>query len=153
MSLKPAAYFYAIQEIQTTVTAWGTGNIPRYRSENLTARSAVIFIYLSNFRVMSKNLGKVLDYQRKQNSAVEKVIDFLSNYESTGMLYETLANAQVQILSLLRLCDKYVQDGQKWGEIICPNNIEDMLLDVNEVYKLLKPFEELARENGGGDVL
>jgi hypothetical protein len=102
---------------------------------------------------MSKNLGKVLDYQRKQNSAVEKVIDFLSNNESTGMLYETLANAQVQILSLLRLCDKYIQDGQKWGEIICPNNIEDFLLDVNDVYKLLKPFEELARENGGGDVL
>ena len=72
---------------------------------------------------------------------------------SIGMLYETLANAQVQIMSLLRLCDRYIEDGQKWGEVLNPNDIEDMLLQVNEVYKLLKPFEELARENGGGNVL
>ena len=85
-----------------------------------------------------KNLGKVLDYQKKTNEAVEKMMDLLANYYSTSMLYETLANAQVQIMSLLRLCDHY---------------IEDMLLQVNEVYKLLKPFEELARANGGGAVL
>lgn len=100
-----------------------------------------------------KNLGKVLDYQKKTNDAVCGVINLLSNYYSTGILYETLANAQVQIMSLLRLCDRYIQDGQKWGSVICPNDIEDMLLQVNEVYKQLKPFEELARENGGGDVL
>ena len=102
---------------------------------------------------MSKNLGKVLDYQQRTNDAVEKIIDFLSNDYSTGMLYETLANAQVQIMSLIRLSDRYVSDGQKWGEILNPNDIEDMLLMVNDVYKLLKPFEELARENGGGWVL
>lgn len=100
-----------------------------------------------------KNLGKVLDYQKKTNEAVEKMMDLLANYYSIGMLYETLANAQVQIMSLLRLCDRYIDDGQKWGEVVCPNDIEDMLLQVNEVYKLLKPFEELARANGGGDVL
>ena len=80
-------------------------------------------------------------------------MDFLANYYSISMLYETLANAQVQIMSLLRLCDRYIQDGQKWGEVVCPDDIEDMLLQVNDVYKLLKPFENLARENGGGDVL
>lgn len=100
-----------------------------------------------------KNLGKVLDYQKRTNEAVDKVIDLLSNYYSLSMMYETLANAQVQIMSLIRLCDHYIEDGQKWGEVLCPNDIEDMLLHVNEVYKLLKPFEELARENGGGDVL
>ncbi len=100
-----------------------------------------------------KNLGKVLDYQKKSAEAVEKMMDLLANYYSIGMLYETLANAQVQIMSLLRLCDRYIADGQKWGEVVNPNDIEDMLLQVNEVYKLLKPFEELARENGGGDVL
>lgn len=100
-----------------------------------------------------KNLGKVLDYQMRTNDAVSGVINLLSNYYSTGILYETLANAQVQIMSLLRLCDRYIQDGQKWGSVICPTDIEDMLLQVNEVYKHLKPFEELARENGGGDVL
>lgn len=103
---------------------------------------------------MSTKLGKVLDYQKKQTEAVEAVIDLLSNYYSMGMLYETLANAQVQIMSLMRLCDRYIEAGQpKWGEVVCPNDIEDMLLEVNEVYKLLKPFEELARENGGGHVL
>jgi beta-glucosidase/6-phospho-beta-glucosidase/beta-galactosidase len=102
---------------------------------------------------MSTKLGKVLDYQKMQNEAVEKMIDFLSNYYSTGMLYETLAKAQVQIMSLIRLCDQYIRDGQKWGEVLDPKDIEDMLLMVNDVYKLLKPFEELARENGGGDVL
>lgn len=81
------------------------------------------------------------------------LIDLLSNYYSTGMLYETLANAQVEIMSLIRLCDRYVEDGQKWGEVLSLNDIEDMLIQVNEVYKLLKPFEELARENGGGHVL
>jgi hypothetical protein len=101
-----------------------------------------------------KNLGKVLDYQKKTNEAVEKMMDLLANYYSTSMLYETLANAQVQIMSLLRLCDRYIEAGQpKWGEVLNPNDIEDMLLQVNEVYKLLKPFEELARENGGGNVL
>ena len=100
-----------------------------------------------------KNLGKVLDYQKKSAEAVEKMMDLLANYYSIGMLYETLANAQVQIMSLLRLCDHYIEDGQKWGEVLNPNDIEDMLLQVNEVYKLLKPFEELARENGGGAVL
>ena len=102
---------------------------------------------------MSKKLGKVLIYQRDTNNAVEKLMDFLANYFSTSMLYETLANAQVQIMSLLRLCDRYIQEGQKWGEVVCPDDIEDLLLQVNEIYKLLKPFEELARENGGGDVL
>ena len=102
---------------------------------------------------MGKNLGKVLSYQRDTNNAVEELMDFLANYYSTSMLYETLANAQVQIMSLLRLCDRYIQDGQKWGEVVCPNDIEDMLLQVNDLYKLLKPFEELARENGGGNVL
>ncbi len=100
-----------------------------------------------------KNLGKVLDYQKKTNEAVEKMMDLLANYYSTSMLYETLANAQVQIMSLLRLCDRYIEDGQKCGEVLNPNDIEDMLLQVNEVYKLLKPFEELARANGGGNVL
>lgn len=102
---------------------------------------------------MGKNLGKVLSYQRDTNNAVEELMDFLANYYSISMLYETLANAQVQIMSLLRLCDRYIQDGQKWGEVVCPDDIEDMLLQVNDVYKLLKPFENLARENGGGDVL
>lgn len=102
---------------------------------------------------MSTKLGKVLDYQKKQNEAVENVINFLSNDYSMGMLYETLANAQVQILSLVRLGEQYIQDGQKWGEILDPKDIEDMLLMVNDVYKLLKPFEDLARENGGGNVL
>jgi len=55
-----------------------------------------------------KNLGKVLAYQRDTNEAVAKVMDLLSNYYSTAMLYETLANAQVQIMSLLRLCDRYM---------------------------------------------
>lgn len=103
---------------------------------------------------MSRKLGKVLDYQLKENEAVTAVINFLSNDFSTGMLYETLANAQLQIMSLIRLCDRYIEAGQpNWGEVVCPNDIEDMLLMVNDVYKLLKPFEELARENGGGDVL
>ena len=119
--------------------------------ETLTARS-VVFQLCQNINRM-KNLGKVLDYQKKTNEAVEKMMDLLANYYSTSMLYETLANAQVQIMSLLRLCDRYIEDGQKWGEVLNPNDIEDMLLQVNEVYKLLKPFEELARENGGGDVL
>ena len=110
-----------------------------------------IFI-CQNYKIM-KNLGKVLDYQKKTNDAVEKMMDLLANYYSTSMLYETLANAQVQIMSLLRLCDRYIEDGQKWGEVLNPNDIEDMLLQVNEVYKLLKPFEELARANGGGNVL
>ena len=35
---------------------------------------------------MSKNLGKVLDYQQRTNDAVKKIIDFLSNDYSTGML-------------------------------------------------------------------
>lgn len=101
-----------------------------------------------------KNLGKVLAYQRDTNEAVAKVMDLLANYYSTAMLYETLANAQVQIMSLLRLCDRYTEGGQKgFGEVLCPNDIDDMLLQVNEVYKTLKPFEELARANGGGDVL
>ena len=100
-----------------------------------------------------KNLGKVLDYQKKSAEAVEKMMDLLANYYSIGMLYETLANAQVQIMSLIRLCDRYIEDGQKWGVVVSPNDIEEMLLQVNEVYKLLKPFEELARENGGGHVL
>ncbi len=100
-----------------------------------------------------KNFGKVLDYQKKTNDAVNGVIDLLSNSYSTGMLYETLANAQVEIMSLIRLCDRYVEDGQKWGEVLNPEDIEYMLLQVNDVYKLLKPFEELARENGGGHVL
>ena len=102
---------------------------------------------------MSKNLGKLLTYQRDMNEAVSSLMDLLANYYSTGMLYETLANAQVQIMSLLRLCDRYISDGQKWGDVVCPNDIEDMLLQVNEVYKHLKPFEELARANGGGNVL
>ena len=101
----------------------------------------------------NSKLGKVLDYQKRQNEAVEKVIDFLSNDYSMGMLYETLSNAQVQIMSLVRLCDRYIEDGQKCGEVLNPNDIEDMLLMVNDVYKLLKPFEDLARENGGGHVL
>ena len=86
---------------------------------------------------MSKNLGKVLIYQRDMNDAVSKLMDLLANYYSISMLYETLANAQVQIMSLLRLCDHYIHDGQKWGEVVCPNDIEDMLLQVNEVYKHL----------------
>ena len=110
-----------------------------------------IFI-CQNCKIM-KNLGKVLDYQKKTADAVEKMMDLLANYYSISILYETLANAQVQIMSLLRLCDRYIEDGQKWGEVLNPNDIEDMLLQVNEVYKLLKPFEELARENGGGNVL
>lgn len=117
-------------------------------------RVVLHFFYVQNLSVMSTKLGKVLDYQKKQTEAVEAVIDLLSNYYSMGMLYETLANAQVQIMSLMRLCDRYIEAGQpKWGEVVCPNDIEDMLLEVNEVYKLLKPFEELARENGGGHVL
>ena len=98
-------------------------------------------------------LGKVLDYQKRTNEAVDALIDMLSNDYSLSMMYETLANAQVQIMSLIRLCDQYIEDGQKWGEVLCPNDIEDMLLHVNEVYKHLKPFEDLARENGGGHVL
>ena len=100
-----------------------------------------------------KNLGKVLDYQKRTSEAVDAIIDMLSNDYSLSMMYETLANAQVQIISLIRLSDIYTHDGQKWGEVLCPNDIEDMLLQVNEVYKHLKPFEDLARENGGGDVL
>ena len=100
-----------------------------------------------------KNLGKVLDYQKKTNKAVEELVDMLSNCYSMSMLYETLANAQVQIMALIRLCDRYIEDGQKWGEVLFPNDIEDMLIHVNEVYKHLKPFEEIARENGGGNVL
>jgi hypothetical protein len=102
---------------------------------------------------MSTKLGKVLDYQKKTNEATEAIMDFLANTYSTGMLYETLANAQVQIMSLVRLCDRYIEQGQKWGTVLYPDDIEDMLLMVNDVYKLLKPFEELARENGGGCVL
>ena len=100
-----------------------------------------------------KNLGKVLDYQKKTNKAVEELVDMLSNSYSMSMLYETLANAQVQIMALIRLCDHYINDGQKWGEVLCPNDIEDMLIHVNEVYKHLKPFDDIARENGGGNVL
>lgn len=124
------------------------------RSSDLKPEQRVVLhiFYCSKFKIM-KNLGKVLDYQKKTTDAVEKMMDLLANYYSIGMLYETLANAQMQIMSLLRLCDRYIEDGQKWGEVLNPNDIEDMLLQVNEVYKLLKPFEELARENGGGNVL
>lgn len=113
----------------------------------------VLHIFIVQISIVMKNLGKVLDYQKKSAEAVEKMMDLLANYYSIGMLYETLANAQVQIMSLIRLCDRYIEDGQKWGAVLNPDDIEDMLLQVNEVYKLLKPFEELARENGGGDVL
>lgn len=95
------------------------------------------------------NLGKVLDYQRKTNEAVNGIVDLLSNVYSIGMLYETLANAQVQIMSMLRLSERYIREGQRWGEVVCPEDIEDMLLQVNDVYKRLKDFAVLAQENGG----
>ena len=57
---------------------------PLVSLDNLKCR---IFI-CQNYKIM-KNLGKVLDYQKKTADAVEKMMDLLANYYSIGMLYET----------------------------------------------------------------
>lgn len=89
---------------------------------------------------MSNNLKRTLDNQKKINEAVEKIFDHFRTEESYAETLQTLADAQSQIIMMM----KYVQSAVIHGEDgVNLDIISDFLFDANEKIKLLKPFANM----------
>ena len=89
---------------------------------------------------MSTNLKQTIANQKKINEAVEKIFDYFRKEESYAETLQTLADAQSQIIMMM----KYVQSAVIKGEDgVNLDIISEFLYDANEKIKLLKPFAEM----------
>ena len=139
MSLPIAAYFYATNRNIKHRNRVGKWKHPQgIALMSLTARSAVFLVkYIS---VMSTNLKQTIANQKKINEAVEKIFDYFRKEESYAETLQTLADAQSQIIMMM----KYVQSAVIKGEDgVNLDIISEFLYDANEKIKLLKPFAEM----------
>lgn len=126
-----------------------TGNTPKAASSWKPEQRVVLhFLFVQILRVMSSNLKKTLDNQKKINEAVEKIIKHFSSEESYAETLQTLADAQSQIIMMM----KYVQSAIIQGEDgVNLDIISDFLYDVNVKIKLLKPFADMIGQVYGNE--
>lgn len=145
MSLIQAAYFYAPKYIKPTATAWVSGNTPKASHLEPEQRVVPLFLIVLNLSVMS-NFKKLQERQDKINKAVEKLVNYFDNECSIGGVYQAQAEAQIEIMSMMQMTEKYISHGQDLGEVFRPDNVTDYLWCINEILKLLRPFAEIAEE-------
>lgn len=105
----------------------------------LNSASCCFFMF-KLYKVMSNNLKRTLDNQKKINEAVEKIFNHFRTESTYAESLQTLADAQSQIIMMM----KYVQSAVIKGEEgVNLDVISDFLFDMNEKIKLLKPFANM----------
>jgi len=91
------------------------------------------------------NMKKTLENQQRMNEAVNAIFDFFNDCPYASYI-ESMAEAQTQIIGLMELA-------KQQAAIQTPSNevqtyeITQFLMDVNALYKLLRPFSEMINTN------
>lgn len=92
------------------------------------------------------NFKKLQERQEKINKAVEKLVNYFDNECSIGGIYQSQAQAQIEIMSMMRITEKYISRGKDLKDVFSPDNVTDYLWCINEILGLLRPFAEIAEE-------
>lgn len=97
---------------------------------------------------MKTKLQKTLDYQKEINQAVNTLLEHFGNECSMSSYYEDLATVQVQVMSMLQICEQMLgEDDQRVIEtLILPKDVVNFFCSLNDLYKMLKPFDRIANK-------
>ena len=99
---------------------------------------------------MSNKLQKTLAYQENVNNAVKKITEFFNprNSMSLSEHYRLLAETQVQVFSMMQLCERLVArgDNEACETVFTPSNVTSFFSCVLDIYKLMEPFDDMAQE-------
>lgn len=113
---------------------------------NLTARSAV-FICQNNM----SNFKKTIETQKAISDAVEAIFEHFRIEISYAETYETMADAQVELMQLMEL-NRYVATCPSLGITSIPvESLTNFIHDANKAYKLLRPFAKLMGQVYGNE--
>lgn len=95
---------------------------------------------------MKTKFQNALDYQKEVNDAVSTLVKHFGSEVSLSSYYEELAEVQVQVMSMLQICEQMLgDDDQRVVEtLILPKDVVGFFCDINELFKMLKPFNRLA---------
>ena len=92
---------------------------------------------------MSK-LKENLKLQQEINKAVERLMNFLGEEISLSDYYEEMASAQSQVMSVMLAADQLFHNRGRGEELLTPKDVANFFSDINELFKMLKPFDNIA---------
>ena len=93
---------------------------------------------------MANNMKKMLADQQKINEAVKAVFNFFSDCPYATYV-EAMAEAQTQIIGLMEMAKQQAAIHNA-NEEIQTSDITQFLMDVNSLYKVLRPFAEMVQQ-------
>ena len=135
MSLQQAAYFYATKRNISYRNRVGKWKHPQgIALMSLTARSAVFYLFVKYISVMSKSNEKVLV---RLTQAQMKLASFLKHECDYNRLMEGSAQAQAEVLHLIRIVNPDYEDEIMVGQI------SDFFYFATNLIATLKPFDEI----------
>lgn len=95
-----------------------------------------------------KNFKKQLENQQKINEAVNAIINHFKDEASYCDHYRTMSEAQTIIMELTELNLAQAAGGRAHVPI---KELYEFVFEVNEIYKLLKPFAEMIGQVYGNE--
>lgn len=97
------------------------------------------------------NLRKSIETQKAINESVESIFQFFEDVCSYAGMFETMSNAQFELIQLMEL-NRWIAENNSLGiESVPTKSMEDFIFLVNETYKLLKPFANLMGQVYGNE--
>lgn len=92
---------------------------------------------------MSK-LSESLETQQKIHQAVENLMSHFGKETSLAAYYEEMASAQSQIMSVILASEDFFHSSHCHDEILRPKDVANFFSDINELFKMLKPLDQIA---------
>ena len=94
---------------------------------------------------MSK-LTESLEIQQKINKGVETLMNHFGEEISLAAYYEEMASAQSQIMSVMLAAEEFFCSRHCHEEVLRPKDVANFFSDINELFKILKPFDQIANK-------
>lgn len=92
---------------------------------------------------MSK-LKENLKLQQEINKAVERLMNYFGEEISLSDYYEEMASAQSQVMSVMLAADQLFHSRGSGDELLTPKDVANFFSDIKELFKMLKPFDNIA---------
>ena len=92
---------------------------------------------------MSK-LKENLKLQQEINKAVERLMNHFGEETGLSDYYEEMASAQSQVMSVMLAADQLFHSRRSGEELLTPKDVANFFSDINELFKMLKPFDNIA---------
>ena len=100
---------------------------------------------------MKTKFQKTLDYQQKMNEAINALVKKFDRKEGVELSseFELFSDVQTKIMSMQAYCDLGIRkdDDMACQMIINTADITSFFSEISEIFKLLRPFDDIAEEN------